>query len=67
MTSLRKRLAERRERNRQLAIEDSKNRCRICRRALVDGSVTGLLSGERFCSSDCLDEATEQERANEAR
>lgn len=55
-TSWRKVLERRRAVNRQLAIQDAKNRCVICKRAIVKrferfGDPRG------FCSEACRDEA----------
>jgi len=54
----RKDLAARRERNRQLAIEDAKHRCGICKIELPKTGVKMRWQDPAlYCSDDCLDEA----------
>lgn len=54
--SLKARLKARRERNRQLAIEDAKHRCLCCKREL--GKVVYQAFGDRrqYCSLICQEE-----------
>ena len=67
MTATKKRLTERRRRNRELAERDAANRCVFCRRQLPTfgwierGLVMKQLS-VKYCSRDCLVAAIEVER-----
>lgn len=55
--SLKKRLAERRERNRELARIDAANRCPICKRGLDNSLVVVGAGVTRYCSLVCFLEA----------
>lgn len=53
------RIAQRQQRNRELAAEDAKHRCGFCKRDLPKTGVKMLWnSPDMFCSDDCLESAT---------
>lgn len=55
-----KRLEARKQRLRELARIDLANRCASCKRALpAFGKVEDWVTGQRFCSWTCYDEARE--------
>lgn len=59
-----RRIAERRDRNRQLAIEDAKHRCATCRRQLPVGYLLLIgASGQtfRYCDASCKAQSDERE------
>lgn len=65
MTATRRRVADRRERNRQLAVEDAKHRCGHCKIALPKTGVKMRWNDPAmYCSDDCL-EASEQRAAGD--
>lgn len=62
---MKRHVADRRERNRQLAIEDAKHRCGHCKIALPKTGVkTRLHDTQMYCSDDCL-EAADQRAAGD--
>ncbi len=53
---------ERRQRNRELAEMDSRNRCAVCKRPMSLGAAWfGIRKSERYCSEDCANTADERE------
>lgn len=56
-------LAERRRRNQELAQQDAKHRCTICKRSFAEsGQIVESFGAEgRFCSTACLEEAAVRE------
>lgn len=60
--SLKKRLELRRQRNRELAALDAKNRCAKCKIGLSADAQVFMIWGDeaRFCSSDCRDDVQER-------
>lgn len=57
-----RRIAERRERNRQLAEADARNRCGMCKRELPKTGVYLRWQDPRvYCSRGCLEDAEERE------
>lgn len=61
MTTVKRRLADRRARNRVLAAQDAANRCAFCRRELPTRGVYERADdpGRRFCSRDHWQEQAE--------
>lgn len=53
-------LAARRQRNRELGVEDAKHRCAYCRKALERFAVQRFEDGAKFCDDECL--AADDER-----
>lgn len=60
--AVKKAAATRRQRNRELAIEDARRRCANCRIAIPkDSGFSKFLTPElRYCSADCLAAAEER-------
>jgi len=69
--NVKRRIAERRERNRQLAMEDAKRRCSECRIVLPKVGVRIVIgvSGRTFqyCSDECEKQAAERDFAERSR
>lgn len=60
-------VADRRERNRQLAIEDARRRCALCKRAIPkDAGFSVFSEPDRYCSVDCLEAARERRALEDA-
>lgn len=57
-----KRLSQRRQRNRELARQDSANRCAICKREIHRGAVLVWGDDRQFCSTHCYERMQERER-----
>lgn len=67
---MKRHIAARRERNRQIAEKDAANRCTFCRRAFPHGQselIRALGGHPGFCTDDCKAEAEEARKAREAR
>lgn len=64
---MKKRVSERRERLRRIAEADAKNRCALCRRAIVGQAVSLFGEPERYCSQACADEAIERSAMRQSR
>lgn len=60
MTATKKAIEQRRQRNRELAQLDARNRCGYCKKPLPKTGVhTSLGQLRSFCSVECLDAALE--------
>lgn len=64
MTTTKQRIAERRQRNAELARQDRANRCAVCQRNLLEcpAILEDFLIDGKFCSDACLAEARERAR-----
>lgn len=60
---MRRWLQERRDRLRELAVADARNRCTFCRRALAKASYVIRYANpeQRFCSQSCMADQDEKE------
>lgn len=63
MTGIRKRIAERRERNMELGKADAKNRCGFCKRELPKNGIAMRWNDPAmYCNADCLKDQEEREK-----
>lgn len=61
MTGIRKRIQERRERNKQLGEREAKARCGMCRIELPTKVFLRWADPLMYCSADCLADANERD------
>lgn len=61
-----KRLAERRAKNAELARRDRANRCPVCKAPLTQSAVSGVMDLQRFCLSACLEAQSAREHGQDA-